>query len=287
MIRPLATRKHRSLARARGFTLVEILVAITIALFLTGGLLTIVGAMRKTTTVQSGLSNLQDNERMAMTLLADVIQEAGYFPNPSANTATGEFPAIGPFTFAGQAVSLAQGQSFIGAGGFTDPPPPAASNIISVRFATAGTVVVAPAVPDNLINCTGNSTTYATTFVNTFAVIADATVPGTYDLVCQLQDSTAGGAPITVYLATGITQLQILYGVQTNTSVNSTSVDTYLDANGVNAGPYWNNVISVKLTLSFVNPLYGNLPGQSSTAPPTITFTRVIDIMNRTGGSQS
>jgi Type IV Pilus-assembly protein W len=155
-----------------------------------------------------------------------------------------------------------------------------------VRFATAGTVVVAPAVPDNLINCTGNSTTYATTFVNTFSVIADPGVPGTYDLVCQLQDSTAG-AINTVYLVTGITQMQILYGVQTNTSVNSTSVDTYLDANGVNAGPYWNNVISVKLTLSFVNPLYGNLPGQSSTAPPTISFTRVIDIMNKTGGSQT
>jgi type IV pilus assembly protein PilW len=273
-------------SRPRGFTLVEILIAITIALFLTGGLLTLVQAMRRTTTVQSGLSGLQDNERMAMTLLGDVIQEAGYFPNPSANTAAGEFPAVGPIAFASQSVSLSMGQSFIGAGGFSDPPPPAPSNSITVRFATAGTVVTAPAVPDNLINCTGNPTTYATTFINTFSIIADPNVAGTFDLVCQLQDSTAGTTN-TVYLVTGITQMQILYGVQTNTSVNSSSVDTYLDANGVNAFSSWSSVISVKITLSFVNPLYGNLPGQSPTAAPTISFTRVVDIMNKTGGSQS
>jgi type IV pilus assembly protein PilW len=285
---PATPIRMRGASRPRGFTLVEILIAITIALFLTGGLLTLVQAMRKTTTVQSGLSTLQDNERMAMTLLGDVIQETGYFPNPSVNTAAAEFPAVGPIAFASQSVSLAMGQSVVGAGGYCDPPlPTAPSNSITVRFATAGTVVTAPAVPDNLINCTGNPTTYATTFINTFSIIADPNVTGTYDLVCQLQDSTAGTPPTTVYLVTGITQMQILYGVQTNTSVNSSSVDTYLDANGVNTFSSWSSVISVKITLSFVNPLYGNLPGQSLAAKPTISFTRVVDIMNKTGGSQS
>ena len=46
-------------------------------------------------------------------------------------------------------------------------------------------------------------------------------------------------------------------------------------------------MISVKVTLTFVNPLYGNLAGQNTNAdtPQTIAFTRVIDIMNKTGGS--
>jgi Tfp pilus assembly protein PilW len=49
------------------------MISVLIALFLTGGLLTLVQAMKKTTSVQSGMSQLQDSERMAMTLMADVI----------------------------------------------------------------------------------------------------------------------------------------------------------------------------------------------------------------------
>jgi type IV pilus assembly protein PilW len=267
-----------------GFSLIELMIAITIAIFLTGGLLTLVQAMKATQGIQGGLSQLQDNERMAMTLMTDVIQQAGYFPNPSLNLAAVEFPALGPFSFAGQSVSLPTGQSFVGAGNFNDPPPPATSNSITVRYATAGTSAVAPATPDNLINCSGNTTTYATTFTNTFSVLTDPSLAGTYDLVCQLQDSTAGTVN-TVYLVTGLTQLQILYGVKTNTSINNNSVDAYLDANTVTHDGYWGSVNSVKVTLTFVNPLYGTLAGQNTNAdtPKTIAFTRVIDIMNKTG----
>ena len=273
---------------SRGFTLIELMIAITIAIFLTGGLLTLVQAMKATQGAQGGLSQLQDSERMAMTLITDVIQQAGYYPNPSLNTNTAEFPAIGPFTFAGQTMSLAKAQTFIGAGNFNDPPPPAASNTITVRYATGGTVVVAPAVPDNVINCSGNTSKVPTTFTNTFAVVGDPTAAGTFDLVCQLQDSAAG-TNTTVYLVTGVTQLQIYYGVKTNTSVNNNSADAYLDAHTVTAGNYWGNVMSVKVTLTFVNPLYGNLAGQTNNAntPKTIAFTRVIDIMTKTGGSST
>ena len=45
----------------RGFTLIELMVAILIGLFLIGGLLTLVQAMKRTSTMQSGLSQLQDN----------------------------------------------------------------------------------------------------------------------------------------------------------------------------------------------------------------------------------
>jgi len=43
-------------------------------------------------------------------------------------------------------------------------------------------------------------------------------------------------------------------------------------------------VLSVKVTLTFVNPLYGTLPGQSTVnTPQTIPFTRVVDVMNKGG----
>jgi type IV pilus assembly protein PilW len=244
--------------------------------------------MKRTSVTQSGLSQLQDNERMAMTLIADVIESSGYFPNPIINTAAAEFPIVAPIAFAGQTSTFTYaGQAVVGAGNYNDPPLPASpSNSITIRYATAGTVVVPPASPDNIINCTGNTSLNATTFTNTFSLLADPAVAGAYDLVCQLTDSAANTTS-TVYLVSGVTQLQIYYGVQTNSGVTTGSADTYLDANTVTAGNYWNKVISVKVTLTFVNPLYGNLAGQNTnpSTPQTIAFTRVIDVMNKTGAS--
>ena len=260
----------------RGFTLIELMIAVTIALFLSAGLLTLVQAMKATAGAQSGLSQLQDNERMAMTLIADVIQSAGYFPNPLLNTAAIEFPAA-PANGLAPAFT-APGQSIVGAGNYNDALPVNPSNSVTVRYGTGGMTVVPPAIPDNIVNCTGNSSAGATMFTNTFTLLADPSIPGTYDLVCQLSDSAAG-TTTTVYLVSGVTQLQIYYGVQTNSGVTTGSVDTYLDGNHVTD---WSKVVSVKVTLTFVNPLYGNLAGQlRSNTPQTIAFTRVIDVMNK------
>jgi hypothetical protein len=79
--------------------------------------------------------------------------------------------------------------------------------------------------------------------------------------------------------------MQIYYGVQTNTSVNTHSVDAYLDATAM-TGPYWGAVKSVKVKLTFVNPLYGTLQGQTTTnTPQYIDFTRIIPVMSNTGVS--
>jgi type IV pilus assembly protein PilW len=256
----------------RGFTLIELMIAILIALFLSLGLLTLVQAMKRTAMVQGGLSQLQDNQRMAMTLIADVIQQAGYFPNPTANTAAGIFPITPPFTsFAGQSV--------VGAGAFGDPAQP--GNSITIRYATAGTTVGPPGTPDNTIDCTGNPSAGPTTFTNTFSIAPDNGDPTTYDLTCTLV--VGAGQPTVVQLVNGVTQMTILYGVQTNPGASTGSADTYLDAATVTADSYWNKVVSVKVTLTFVNPLFGNLAGQSPTAPQTIAITRIIDVMNKTG----
>ena len=143
-------------ATQRGFTLVELMIAVLIALFLIGGLLTLVQAMKSTSLNQNGLSQLQESERMAVTLMTDVIQSAGYFPNPLINTAASSFPVSAPFTTAGQ--------TLFGSGNFTDAAP---GNSITVRYQTNGT---ASATPDSIINCLGNTSGVAATFVNTFSV---------------------------------------------------------------------------------------------------------------------
>jgi type IV pilus assembly protein PilW len=242
----------------RGFTLVELMVAVTISLFLTGGLLTLVQAMKATAVTQNAMSQLQDNERMAMTLIADVIQSAGYFPNPAVNTAALLMPNTAPYTFAGQ--------SLVGSGSGTAAAP---GDTISVRYVTGGTNA-----PNNdyTINCFGATSTTQTVYSNTFSLQADPN--GGWDLVCSLN----GAAP--VVLVPGISNLQIYYGVQTNPTVSNNSVDTYLDATAVSN---WNNVMSVKITLTFINPMYGKLPGQTTNTQQIIPFTRVIDVMSKGG----
>ncbi len=58
-----------------GFTLVELMVATTIAVFLLGGLFATVQSTRRAYGNQNLLSQLQDNERLAMSLMAsDIFQ---------------------------------------------------------------------------------------------------------------------------------------------------------------------------------------------------------------------
>ncbi len=237
-----------------GFTLVELMIAVTIALFLVGGLVTLVDGMKRASLSQDGLSQLQDNERMAATLMGDVIQSAGYFPSPTINTAASMLPVTGSFTFAGQ--------SIIGTGAWTAAAP---GDTITVRYVTGGTN--APA-KDNTINCMGNTSATQTLYTNKFSV---TTIAGVGYLMCSLNGAAA------VQLASGITNLQIYYGVQTNPAALTNSADTYLDATAVTN---WSKVLSVKIRLTFTNPM-ANQPGQ----PPTIQFERVVDVMNKTGVS--
>jgi hypothetical protein len=82
-----------------------------------------------------------------------------------------------------------------------------------------------------------------------------------------------------VPLITGVQNMQILYGVKTNFAVPNNTVDSYLRADQVTAGNNWSNIISVKVTLTFTNPLAQGQPGQ----PATIPFTRVVTVMARGG----
>jgi hypothetical protein len=86
-------------------------------------------------------------------------------------------------------------------------------------------------------------------------------------------------------LISGLKSMTILYGVVSNTSVNTNSVDTYLSASLVTANNLWNSVKSVKVTLTFVNPLYGTGPGQTEagTIQQYVPFTRIIAVMSNTG----
>lgn len=248
---PLRARLSRERAAQQGFTLVELLVAILIALFLLGGLLTIVQDNRRAFYNQSGLSQLQDSERLAMTMISDVIQSAGYFPNPQTNIASSLLPADGTFATAGQAI--------VGSGGWNDAT---ADETITVRYVTSGI--------DKILNCAGATSGAQTTFVNQFSV----------DTVNDQLVCTVGG--VAYPLVGGVTNLQIRYGVKRNFMAAGNSPDTYADGSQMAAAD-WGNVMSVVIQLTFKNPLYVAGQGQ----PQTLTFSRVVQVMGMGGVSIS
>jgi type IV pilus assembly protein PilW len=269
-------------APARGFSLVELMVAVVIAVFLIGGLLTLVQTMKQTTGVQSGLSQLQDGERYAVELLNDSIQAAGDYPNATIGGQAASFPALNvPVAPTASILAFAQGQVIAGA----DTALPSGS-VLGVRYMTTGT---AAAYPDGLISCAGNTSPTPVTWVNVFYV------DGSGNLQCQLTTIDAGGNQTitTIPLVSGITAMQILYGERTNTNSPTLSVDSYLTATQTSAlapvinsawQPGWVQVRSVQVTFTFTNPL-ANLPGQA--AVPTINLTRVYDVMTQVGEGQT
>ena len=241
-----------------GFTLIELMIALLIGVFLLGALLTIVQTNRAVFGDQNKMAQLQDAERMAMTMMSDVIQSAGYFPQPynngavPGNTLTGSLPSSGGpplFATAGQSI---YGVSAANAGG----------DEISVRYMTAS--------GDSILNCSGQTNTSGanTLYVNTFDVVNG-------QLVCTMNTTpynlVGDGTTIVV------NNLSLLYGVATTGTTNS--VDTYMTANQVNAAGLWSNVLSVMVQLTFNNPMYVAGQGQ----PQYITVQRVVGVMNQSG----
>lgn len=249
-------------ARSQGFTLVELLIAIALAIFLIGGVLKIVQDTRRATTSQGQATQLQDNVRLAMTVMTDVIQTAGYYTNPQGEDQANAFPATGPF---------AAGQTISGTGAFGAPAP---GDSVSVQYQTA--------TGDGILNCGGTSNVTGANeyFINSFSVDAlgnlncTLTSAAGVTVIPLIQAVTTGPTPLQVQ------NLQILYGVQTNLAASNGSADSYMDAAQVAATfmngviPAWDYVVSVRITLSFANPVAGL---------PPLQFTRIIPVMSKMG----
>ena len=261
----------RAARHGRGFTLIELMVTVAIALFLLGGLATIVQGIRKENVNQQALTQLQDEQRFAMTVLTDIIQAGGYYPNATGQTVGSALPAVG--------VTMKAGQAFWGshsAAGYPGTP-----DSLTVRFMTAGGLVGAGG--DGVIMCDGSTNNVAgslTVETNAFTVVPPAGgVPG--QLLCSLNGAAA------VPLVNGVQSLEIFYGVNRNAPTVNYNVDTYLTADQMNAllaaGGDWMNISSVRVVLTFTNPLCPTAGACQPGQLPTVTFERVVEVMARAG----
>jgi type IV pilus assembly protein PilW len=240
-------RNNRAFSPAQGFTLLELMIAMTISIFLLGALMIIVQTNRTVFGNQNKMAQLQDAERMGLVMMSDVTQSAGYFPDPTSNTISSAFPAVVPF---GAVETLS--------GTFSAALP---GDQINVRYMTAG--------GDGILNCSGQSNPVGSLnalFVNSFQVLNG-------QLVCTMNGTQYN-------LVSGVTKLSVLYGVKANLALPTNDVDTYMNAQQVTDNLLWSRVITVLIKLTFTNPLYG--PNDTA-QPPTISIQRVVSIMNQTG----
>ncbi len=262
-------RSERPRANHSGFSLVELSVAMLVALFLMAGAYSILQSTRKVSDAQSQLAALQDNERIALTMMTGVIEAGGYYPNPYSNPITTQLPASGSFQV---------GQIVYG----TANPTVALGDTLIVRYNANAN--------EDVIDCTGtsNSTNGAPAFyTNEFRVLHDSANTPPY-LACSVD----GGVTF-AKLVDNVAKMEISYGISstaTATNTLGTAVDSYVKTAdmpaAVTANPaVWTNVYSVKVKLSFVNPLYSQ-PGQAVTPGQTkqvLSITKVIGIMSRMG----
>jgi type IV pilus assembly protein PilW len=249
------TRRTRQIfATQRGFSMLELVVAMSIAVFLLAGLFTILQGTRHTSSDQTALAQLQDNERIAMSVMTDIVQAAGYFPGAPVRTLTGDLIVSGAFTTAGQSVAGSDN----GAQGVN----------LLIRFETTG--------GDRIYSCFRDNPPGGglTIYVNTFSVNAQN------QLTCS--DGT-----LTAAIANGVQKLEVRYAVNTSSaSTNSNCpADRYLLTSEMTQPIYWTNVCAVEVKLTFINPLYQSVPGGPITPgqPATVEFTRVIGIMSKSG----
>ena len=239
-----------------GFTLIELMVAIALSLFIVAGLSVLFVNLKTTFTSQDQQAQVQDSQRLAMTMLTTTIQSAGYFIDPLNNTQVGALPASVLNNPDGTSFSAAQGiggtSGTVGPGGTSDT--------LNVRYQTAS--------GDGIMNCLGgsnpSSAANSAVWVNSFAVNASN------ELTCAVNGGSA------VALVSNVAQINLLYGVDTT---GDGTTDTYLSANAITTANLWGNVHSAKLTVRFVNLMNSNAGSVVALPQP---WVQTISLMNNT-----
>ena len=243
-------------ARQAGFTLVEMLVAVTIGLVVLFGMTATFVNLKNTFRSQDKLGQLQDNERLALTFLTNSVNEAGYFPDPKNAS-----PINAPAAAAPATVPVSPGGTMpVGAGIYGTADGGAATSTESLQTAYAAMNT------DGLLSCLGTSYAGAGTVTVRNIYYVD---PTTNSLMCRVLVNGAGTDTMTnsgtpQVLVSGIKTMQVVYGLAPG---GGTQITNYVGPGSVTA---WDTVKAIRITLNFANPFGG----------ADIVRTHTINLMN-------
>jgi type IV pilus assembly protein PilW len=274
----MSTKTKAPARLARGFTLVELMVAMAIGLILTVVVAQIFLGSKATFNSTDNLSRLQENARYALTLMSREIRSSGFKSDPRA-LASVVFPPT------------AQALTGVDGGG-------TASDTLTVRFQGSGN---GTGTPDQTVqNCVGTGVDYNATVVTLFFIQPDPTNNNEPTLYCNFIAAptaancvTTGVAPTCFALIPGVENMQILYGEDTTAPPADQAVDRWVTANNVSN---WDNVLGVRISLLLRTGIGVNtgtdtktytMAGANVAAPGNDTrmrrvYTTVVNLRNRT-----
>jgi type IV pilus assembly protein PilW len=244
-------RRFAPRSTVSGFSLVELMVAVTIGLFMSAALGAVFINSKSAFSSQDQLAQLQDNERLAMTLLTSSIELAGYFPTPDLTTKLLQLPGSTSLPAPLGAIQFAANAGVVGGNGGAG-----VGEVMATRYAVVAN--------DSQTSCLGDVAPGAapTSFVNVFSV-------GTSGTDSYLQCAVNGGTPVP--LVSGVQSFTVLYGVD----VGGTGSATQYMAYGVMTPALWALAKTAQVTIQFKNPYFGQ-PGQ----PQLIPWVTTVSLMN-------
>ena len=199
-----------------GMTLIEIMIAMGIGLFLIAGVVQLLVTTRQSYNVQDAVARIEENSRFSLGMLSENIRLAGY-KNDAWESNSNAFATANTLFAAGDYISGSEGGI-------------SSSDQINIRF--HGSVNNSGNIDGRVIDCEGNA-------VGDTNVELSFSISGS-DLIC-----TVDGTTPPIVLAGNISNMQILYGEDTS---DDDAVNKYVTASSVSN---WNNIISVKIGLVF------------------------------------
>lgn len=244
-------------AHAGGFTLVELLIAVTIGLLLTVLISQVFVSSKRAYATTDDLSRVQENMRFANDVLGRTIRMASYMSSPS-HVPISYDGMVGQFEGANLALDGVEGASVT------------APDTLIVHY--QGTADGATT------DCHGNAVLAGAMATNIFSI---APVNGVTSLVCAV---TPGGA--TEAIVADVENMQILYGEEVGSVWNADHYVRRTDVANVN------RVISVRVALLFRSPSINTRPTPDTgnytlldatvAAPTGVDATRIRRVMTAT-----
>jgi len=222
--------------RAKGFSLIELLVALAIGLLVTlvvtQAYLSGLGAQR----AQTDVGRAQESSRFAFDLLARSLRKAGY-KNPKA-------PGTG-FCDSSNVprIIVSNDASAISASTFgTSATIVNSSDVIQVRYFGEGLATTPFTTDGTMRDCLGNTIASNTLVSDTFFIAADTTNNNEPALFCYSSNATGSG---NVALVPGVESMQLLYGEDTD---GDGAVNRYVPGSAI-TNTNANNVRNTMLSL--------------------------------------
>jgi type IV pilus assembly protein PilW len=219
---PARLNSRRPLDRCAGFSLVELMVAITLGLLISTVAVQFILSSRVTYNAVETNSRIQENARFALSFLARDLRMAGY-------SETGNLPGYfyhGPCGVHDNCTFNGTGKAFDGTGSASD-------QVAVWRSSPSGT------------DCTGTAVPRTSQLANVYTISTDDTT-GVGTLYCRGWDVRNGEWFSSAQpLLDGVDNLQILFAV----TGENLSVTQYLPASMIAASDLWSDIAAVRLMI--------------------------------------